>query len=67
MFFLLIPPHVFIGFSFFAPTRESVLDLLLDVPGVCVVGPRLEGLGLMAFSMVPGRIHPGDMWVFALS
>ena len=30
------------------------------------VGPRPEGLGLMAFSMVPGGIHSGDVGVFCL-
>ena len=30
------------------------------------VGPRPEGLGLMAFSMKPGGIHPEDVGVFSL-
>ena len=31
-----------------------------------VVGHRPEGLGLMAFSMVLGGIHPEDVGVFSL-
>ena len=37
MVFVLIPPHVLIVFSFFAPVRLSELDFLFYLTGVLLV------------------------------
>ena len=50
--FLLIPPHVFICIFLF---DRLVGGGFLILRGWCAVGLIPEGLGLMAFALVPGR------------
>jgi len=60
--FLLIPPHVFISIFLF---DHLVGGGFLILRGWCAVGLVPERLGLMAFSLVPGRRKIGD-GVFSL-
>ena len=55
-----------IYFIFLLCLLQVVRVGFLILCGWCAVGPRLEGLGFMAFSMVPGGIHSGNVVVFSL-
>ena len=56
----------FIYLIFLLGPRHVVRVGFLILCGWRAVGSRPEGLGLVAFSMVPGGIHPGDVGVFSL-